>query len=286
MKTILILIAVFLQTILANGQSLSSSVISTAGDYYTANGNTLSVTIGETMIDNYTSGNANLSTGFQQGTRILNIKLNVIVMLQEYYNTQTGLMNLTKGIDWNTGDLYNNFGDTIVDTLSIQIRKTNVNDISNPCSIVAVFHSQNLYMNGKISSITIPSTIKGYHYIEIKHRNSIETWSDSVDFSTDTVRYDFYNYISQFALDGGMYLNNNHAFIWGGDVNQNGNLESADATNIYVAANSDDPTVNNGYVICDIDGNGNLDSQDYGLAYNNANLGANIINPFSYLKKK
>ena len=48
----------------------------------------------------------------------------------------------------------------------------------------------------------------------------------------------------------------------------------------------DDATVNNGYVICDIDGNGNLDSQDYGLSYNNANLGANVINPFSYLKKK
>ena len=70
MKTILILIAVFLQTILANGQSLSSSVISTAGDYYTANGNTLSVTIGETMIDNYTSGNANLSTYLQAFIKI------------------------------------------------------------------------------------------------------------------------------------------------------------------------------------------------------------------------
>ncbi|MEI6823107.1 MAG: hypothetical protein WCL51_14345, partial [Bacteroidota bacterium] len=120
----------------------------------------------------------------------------------------------------------------------------------------------------------------------IKHRNSIETWSDSVDFSTDTVKYDFYNYVSQFAYDNGMLQDGTHAWIWGGDVNQNGNLESEDATIIYVAANSDDPTVNNGYVICDIDGNGNLDSQDYGLAYNNANIGANIINPFSYLKKK
>ena len=215
-----------------------------------------------------------------------NKHLYATAMFQEYYNNSTGLMNPTKGINWDTGDLYNNFGDTIVDTLRVLIRKTNVNDQVNPCTIDTVLFGQSININGLITPIVIPSSLAGYHYIEIKHRNSIETWSDSVDFSTDTVRYDFYNYISQFALDGGMYLNNNHAFIWGGDVNQNGNLESADATNIYVAANSDDPTVNNGYVICDIDGNGNLDSQDYGLAYNNANLGANIINPFSYLKKK
>ena len=36
----------------------------------------------------------------------------------------------------------------------------------------------------------------------------------------------------------------------------------------------------------DVDGNGNIDSQDYGLAYSNSIVGANIINPFSYQKKK
>jgi len=215
-----------------------------------------------------------------------NKTLNLTAMLQEFYNASTGIMNQTKGINWITGDLYNNFGDTIVDTLRVLIRKTNVNDPVNPCTIDTVLFGQSINSTGLITPIAIPTSLAGYHYIVIKHRNSIETWSDSVDFSTDTVRYDFYNHISQFALDGGMYINNNHAYIWGGDVNQNGNLESADATLIYVAANSDDPTVNNGYVICDIDGNGNIDSQDYGLSYNNANLGANIINPFSYQKKK
>lgn len=66
MKTILILITVFLQTILANGQSLSSSVISTTGDYYTSGNYSLSVTIGEAVTDFYSSPTALLSTGFQQ----------------------------------------------------------------------------------------------------------------------------------------------------------------------------------------------------------------------------
>ena len=206
--------------------------------------------------------------------------------LQAYYNTNTGFMNQTRSINWDTGDLYKKFPGTTVDTVMVLIRKTNITaDLLSSFPIDTVFYGVNLNNNGLIT-ISLSTGITGYHYIEIKHRNSIETWSDSVDFSTDTVKYDFYNYISQFALDNGMLQDGTHAWIWGGDVNQNGNLESEDATIIYVAANSDDPTVNNGYVICDIDGNGNLDSQDYGLAYNNANLGANVINPFSYLNKK
>ena len=216
---------------------------------------------------------------------VLNKTLMVTAMFQEYFNSSTGLMNQTLGINWDTGDLFKNFSGTTVDTVMVLIRKTNVTDIDEPCTIDTAFYGVNLNNNGLIT-ISLSAAITGYHYIEIKHRNSIETWSDSVDFSTDTVKYDFYNYISQFALDNGMLQDGTHAWIWGGDVNQNGNLESEDATIIYVAANSDDPTVNNGYVICDIDGNGNLDSQDYGLSYNNANLGANVINPFSYLKKK
>ncbi|MEI6823216.1 MAG: hypothetical protein WCL51_14895, partial [Bacteroidota bacterium] len=152
--------------------------------------------------------------------------LQLTTMLQEYYNSTTGLMNQTKGIDWITGDLYKNFRGTTVDTVMVLIRKTNVTDPNNPCTIDTVFYGVNLNNNGLIT-ISLSAGITGYHYIEIKHRNSIETWSDSVDFSTDTVKYDFYNYISQFAMDNGMLQDGTHAWIWGGDVNQNGNLESA-----------------------------------------------------------
>jgi len=210
--------------------------------------------------------------------------LNVSAMLQEYYNG-TG-MNQTQGIDWNTGNLYNNFGDNIVDTLTIILRKTNISNLNNPCTIDTAFYGLNINVDGTIAPITLSSSLTGYHYIVVIHRNSIQTWSDSVDFTADIINYNFNTNISQFAMDGGMYINNNLAYIWGGDVNQNGNLESEDATEIYVAAISDNETINNGYVINDIDGNGNIDSQDYGLAYSNSLIGANIINPFSYQKKK
>jgi len=212
-------------------------------------------------------------------------RIELAAMFQEYYNTSTGIMNQTQGINWDTGDLYNNFDGSVVDTLTVLIRKTNVTDPVSPCSIDTAFYGQSLNVDGTISPITFIDNTPGGLYIVIKHRNSIETWSDIVDFSTDTITYNFFTHISQFALDGGMYIdNNNLAYIWGGDVNQNGNLESEDATEIYVSAISEDETVNNGYVINDVDGNGNIDSQDYGLAYSNALIGANVINPFSYQK--
>ena len=253
--------------------------------------NTLIVDVGSNALSGNISVKGNNSCG-DGASSTLNVNVNnkhlyLSAMMQEYYNSGTGLMNPTQGIDWNSGNLYNNFGDTIVDTLTIIIRETNVNDPFYPCKIDTAFYGQSLNVNGAIAPISIPTTIAGYHYIVVKHRNSIETWSDSVDFTSNTINYNFHTHISQFATDGGMYIDeNNLAYIWGGDVNQNGNLESEDATSIYVAAISDDETVNNGYVINDVDGNGNIDSQDYGLAYTNSLVGANIINPFSYQKKK
>ncbi|MEI6823209.1 MAG: T9SS type A sorting domain-containing protein [Bacteroidota bacterium] len=212
--------------------------------------------------------------------------LNITAILQEYYNTSTDLMNQTLGINWDTGDLFHNFGSTIVDTVTVFIRSTRYPNYV----IEATYNGVNLNTNGSIQTIYLNSNwnacpygeITGYHHIVIKHRNSIETWSDSVDFSVQQINYNFFTHTPvEFA--GGMYEDGNGNFeIWGGDVNQNGNLESEDCTLIYVAANSDDETVNNGYVICDIDGNGNIDTQDYGLAYNNANLGANTINFLVY----
>ena len=212
--------------------------------------------------------------------------LNITAILQEYYNTSTDLMNQTLGINWDTGDLFHNFGSAIVDTVTVFIRST-----SYPNYVIeATYNGLNLNTNGSIQTIYLNSNwnacpygaITGYHHIVIKHRNSIETWSDSVDFSGQQINYNFFTHTPvEFA--GGMYEDGNGNFeIWGGDVNQNGNLESEDCTLIYVAANSDDETVNNGYVICDIDGNGNIDTQDYGLAYNNANSGANTINFLVY----
>jgi len=209
--------------------------------------------------------------------------LNITAILQEYYNTGTGLMNQTQGIDWNTGDLFNNFPGTVVDTLTVLIRNTRPPNYI----IEATYNGLNINTNGSIQPIYLNSNwnacpfgeITGYHHIVIKHRNSIETWSDSVDFSVQQINYNFFTHTPvEFA--GGMYEDPSGNYeIWGGDVDQNGNLESIDLNDIYQAEISNNDSVNNGYVLNDVDGNGDVDSQDLGLAYNNEITGANTINP-------
>ena len=286
MKKLIILIGSIFVCMLLQAQ-VDPNVVNSSGNSAQYSGGYLAWSVGEPIIGTITTPlNTKINQGFLQSWVSKNL-LHITAMLQEYYSSGTGLMNQTQGIDWNTGNLYNNFFGTIVDTLSVLIRETNVTDPNNPCTIDTSFYGLNINTDGTITPISIPSTITGYHYIVVKHRNSVETWSDSVDFSPAIINYNFNTHISQFALDGGMYIDvNNLAYIWGGDVNQNGNLESEDATSIYAAAISDDEKVNNGYVINDVDGNGNIDSQDYGLAYSNSLIGANVINPFSYQKKK
>ncbi|MEI6821286.1 MAG: hypothetical protein WCL51_05090, partial [Bacteroidota bacterium] len=86
----------------------------------------------------------------------------VTAMLQEYFNTTTGLMNQTLGINWDTGDLFKNFSGTTVDTVMVLIRKTNINaDVVSSFPIDTVFYGVNLNNNGLIT-ISLSAGITGY----------------------------------------------------------------------------------------------------------------------------
>ncbi|MEI6821055.1 MAG: LamG-like jellyroll fold domain-containing protein, partial [Bacteroidota bacterium] len=96
-----------------------------------------------------------------------NKTLMVTAMFQEYFNSSTGLMNQTLGINWDTGDLFKNFSGTTVDTVMVLIRKTNINaDVVSSFPIDTVFYGVNLNNNGLIT-ISLSAGITGYHYIEI-----------------------------------------------------------------------------------------------------------------------
>ncbi len=76
---VLVLFILCLPFLGVNGQSLSPTVVSTAGDYYTGTAATLSVTIGEPVIETYTSGSVILSTGFQQSDLMKQIMLTLFL---------------------------------------------------------------------------------------------------------------------------------------------------------------------------------------------------------------
>jgi len=67
MKKFLLLSVVCFFAILVNGQSISSSVVASAGGYSEAGGLSLSWTLGELAVETFTTPDLVLTQGFQQG---------------------------------------------------------------------------------------------------------------------------------------------------------------------------------------------------------------------------
>ena len=159
-----------------NGQNLTSSVISTAGDYYSSNNNSLSITIGELVADNYTSELYKLNAGFQQG--IGNKYISLTFFLEGFFNG-VNMNQVNNGI----GAVYP-VGFT--DKYQLQIRKNTI-----PYSLLYADTSAMVKTDGK-SCVKLPAWLTGNNFIVIKHRNHIETWSSApLSFTADTTYYNF-----------------------------------------------------------------------------------------------
>jgi hypothetical protein len=107
-----------------------------------------------------------------------------------------------------------------------------------------------------------------YYYLVIKHRNSIETWSKSVmQFTSgDPIAYDFTTSKTK-AYGDNLILKSGEYCIYGGDVDQNGSVNSADI--LYIFNNT--WGYGSTYDITDVTGDGSTDLDDVLLAYNNSN---------------
>lgn len=113
----------------------------------------------------------------------------------------------------------------------------------------------------------------GTYYIQIKHRNSIETWSKAGGESYETfttLNYDFTTASSQ------AYGNNQASIdaspvrfgIYSGDVDQNGVVNLADVTLAYNGSQS----FQTGYKNADLNGDNIVNLTDVTIGYNNSNL--------------
>ncbi len=117
-------------------------------------------------------------------------------------------------------------------------------------------------------------------YIQLKHRNSIETWSNS-----GLLRFDSTNHLSyDFTASQTKAFGNNMIqvdslpvkfAIYSGDVNQDGTIDLSDIILIYNDANN----FVSGYVKTDLNGDNFIDLSDLILAYNNSNNFISKITP-------
>ncbi len=108
----------------------------------------------------------------------------------------------------------------------------------------------------------------GTYYIQLKHRNSIETWSKSggVSYVRGAVlNYDFTSAASQ-AFGNNLTLKGSKYCIYSGDITQDGSVDLTDLSLVDNAA----ANFLSGYVNTDVNGDNFVDLSDYSIVDNNA----------------
>ncbi|MBS1518734.1 MAG: endonuclease [Bacteroidetes bacterium] len=112
-----------------------------------------------------------------------------------------------------------------------------------------------------------PNISSGSYYIEVKHRNSVETWSKYPQFlsSGNILNYDFSTsavkaFGDNLILKGGKYC------LFSGDVNQDGTIDLTDLSLI----DNDAFNFISGYTVTDINGDDIVDLTDASITDNNA----------------
>ncbi len=173
-------------------------------------------------------------------------------------------LNLTLGIEglWN--------GTTQVeDTARVYLRNT-----SSPFNAVDSA-SVKLDVNGN-RTMEFLNAPAGNYYIQIKHRNGLETWSAApVSFSNGiTAIFDFTTAQSN-AYGNNLVLKLGKWCIYSGDVEGDGAIDATDLALI----DNDASAFATGYLRTDLDGNDFVDGTDYALADNNASNFVSVIRP-------
>jgi len=113
------------------------------------------------------------------------------------------------------------------------------------------------------------------YYIVVKHRNAIEIWSSSPQsFSGSLLTYDFTS-SSDKAYGNNLKLINGKWCIFGGDVNQDGFVETADLNSVF----NDNVNGATGYISTDLNGDNYTEIGDLNIVFTNNLLGVEKQSP-------
>jgi M6 family metalloprotease-like protein len=207
------------------------------------------------------SGSANITVTVNPSTKTLQIKL----FLESLYSG-AGLMNQAQN---STGA---QFGPNIADRVSFELHNA-----SSPYNIVYSESNIDVTKNGILSTSSIPCSISSSYYIVLKHRNSVETWSNiPVDFSnTSAITYDFTTSASQAFSNNQKLMPGNVYAIYAGDETQDGYVDVSDMSAIDNASTA----IKKGYYPEDINGDGIVDVSDMSVIDNNSTAIVRKITP-------
>lgn len=280
-KYIIIIYLIFVCNIIQ--AQIKPDIINSMGNSTQLTNGYITYSIGDPFVGAFSVSNKIISQGFLQSWLTHNKNLKLILLLEGLYK-DTGIMNQAKDYNIKDDSFYPKFTNQIVDTISVIIRSTNPPNYS----ILAEYHSLNLNTDGSVTDISVPARIISSNYIVINHRNSVETWSDSVDFSDTLINYNFFTHHVSTEFPDNMYKlysNGVHIgnFIYSGDLTQDGVINIFDLADIFDFIN--DPTSVSGYKLEDVNGDGVINIYDLVLVYDNIILGITSVNPFMMKKK-
>ncbi len=173
-------------------------------------------------------------------------------------------LNLKIGIEgfWNGAS-------QVQDTVRIQLR--------NPVSPYASVDSNKVYLNSAGSgTLDFSNAPSGNYYMMVKHRNALETWSNStVAFSHgQNTSFDFTVSISM-AYGNNQIFKSGRWCIYSGDAVHDGTIDLTD----IVEAFNDAAVFTSGYVDSDFNGDSSVDLSDIVIAFNNSNNFVSLIRP-------
>lgn len=178
--------------------------------------------------------------------------LNITVLLEGLFNgTEMNKVNGTNGF---------RFPGLIADQIVVELHNS-----TYPYSLAAGPFTVAVNTNG-FSSLTLPASMGESYFIVVKHRSSIETWNGTpVPFGSGTVSYNFTSSSGQ-AFGSNLKLISGKYVIYGGDVNQDGIIDTSDFTPV----DNDSYNFLTGYLNTDINGDGIVDTGDMTVVDNNA----------------
>ncbi len=178
--------------------------------------------------------------------------LNITIFLESLFNGIT--MNKAQN---ETG---NQFPGTVADRITVELHHA-----TPPYSIASGPFTIDVNTNGT-AAISLPASLADSYYIVIKHRNSIETWNGSpVSFGVGSVNYNFTSAAAQ-AFGSNLKQISDKYVIYGGDVNQDGVIDTGDMTPV----DNDSFGFVSGYFNTDVNGDGIIDTGDMTILDNNA----------------
>lgn len=135
--------------------------------------------------------------------------------------------------------------------------------------------------NFYIGHYSYPEAVSGSsYYLEVDHRNSINTWSANpieFDLLSGSMVYDF-----TVSADTAFGSNQTEVddiplrfAMFGGDVNKDGSVDATDLSEI----DNDAAEFEAGYVVTDLTGDDIVDASDYAIADNNSTAFVTVISP-------